>query len=204
MADSFIKEINDSDVGQLLGLAANFSGTIQGIAAFISLFQQSDSDKILSAISQLRQDIERDFKQLGDLIAQQTQLVVDTTNRDAMALALSRSDIANGRIQDFLTNNNNQALDTAKTESIGGVRFFTELGLNAPDLPFFIPGLVKAGTIRILVIASEPLALREPRAVVVDDLNLTAFHQFDPLPAINDGRARSIGRHSQSQRVRRS
>jgi hypothetical protein len=108
------------------------------------------------------------------LIAQQTQLVVDTTNRDAMALALSRSDIANGIIQDFLTNNNNPALDTAKTESIGGVRFFTELGLNAPDLPFFIPGLVKAGTIRILVIASEPLALREPRAAVVDDLNLMA------------------------------
>jgi len=184
MADSFIKEINDSDVGQLLGLAANFSGTIQGIAAFISLFQQSDSDKILSAISQLRQDIERDFKQLGDLIAQQTQLVVDTTNRDAMALALSRSDIANGRIQDFLTNNNNQALDTAKTESIGGVRFFTELGLNAPDLPFFIPGLVKAGTIRILVIASEPLALREPRAVVVDDLNLMVTFLATMLDAI--------------------
>jgi hypothetical protein len=184
MADSFIKEINDSDVGQLLGLAANFSGTIQGIAAFISLFQQSDSDKILSAISQLRQDIERDFKQLGDLIAQQTQLVVDTTNRDAMALALSRSDIANGRIQDFLTNNNNQALDTAKTESIGGVRFFTELGLNAPDLPFFIPGLVKAGTIRILVIASEPLALREPRAVVVDDLNLMVTFLATMIDAI--------------------
>jgi hypothetical protein len=47
----FIKEINDSDVGQLLGLAANFSGTIQGIAAFISLFQQSDSDKILSRLA---------------------------------------------------------------------------------------------------------------------------------------------------------
>ena len=184
MSDSFIKEINDSDVGQLLGLAANFSGTIQGIAAFISLFQQSDSDKILSAISQLRQDIERDFKQLGDLIAQQTQLVVDTTNRDAMALALSRSDIANGRIQDFLTNNNNQALDTAKTESIGGVRFLTELGLNAPDLPFFIPGLVKAGTIRILVIASEPLALREPRAVDVDDLNLMVTFLATMIDAI--------------------
>jgi hypothetical protein len=184
MSDSFIKEINDSDVGQLLGLAANFSGTIQGIAAFISLFQQSDADKILGAISQLRQDIERDFKQLGDLIAQQTQLVVDTTNRDAMALALSRSDIANGRIQDFLTNNNNQALDTAKTESIGGVRFFTELGLNAPDLPFFIPGLVKAGTIRILVIASEPLALREPRAVVVDDLNLMVTFLATMIDAI--------------------
>lgn len=184
MADSFIKEINDSDVGQLLGLAANFSGTIQGVAAFISLFQQSDSDKILGAISQLRQDIERDFKQLGDLITQQTQIVVDTVNRDTMALALSRSDIANGRIQDFLTNNNSQALETAKTESIGGVRFFTELGLNAPDLPFFIPGLVKAGTIRIFVIASEPLALREPRAVVVDDVNLMVTFLASMIDAI--------------------
>jgi len=184
MADSFIKEINDSDVGQLLGLAANFSGTIQGVAAFISLFQQSDSDKILGAISQLRQDIERDFKQLGDLITQQTQIVVDTVNRDTMALALSRSDIANGRIQDFLTNNNSQALETAKTESIGGVRFFTELGVNAPDLPFFIPGLVKAGTIRIFVIASEPLALREPRAVVVDDVNLMVTFLASMIDAI--------------------
>ena len=184
MADSFIKEINDSDVGQLLGLAANFSGTIQGVAAFISLFQQSDSDKILGAISQLRQDIERDFKQLGDLITQQTQIVVDTVNRDTMALALSRSDIANGRIQDFLTNNNSQALETAKTESIGGVRFFTELGVNAPDLPFFIPGLVKAGTIRIFVIAAEPLALREPRAVVVDDVNLMVTFLGSMIDAI--------------------
>jgi hypothetical protein len=184
MADSFIKKINDSDVGQLLGLAANFSGTIQGVAAFISLFQQSDSDKILGAISQLRQDIERDFKQLGELITQQTQIVVDTVNRDTMALALSRSDIANGRIQDFLTNNNSPALETAKTESIGGVRFFTELGLNAPDLPFFIPGLVKAGTIRIFVIAAEPLALREPRAVVVDDINLMVTFLASMIDAI--------------------
>ena len=103
MADSFIKRLNDRDVGQWLAFASNLSGTIGGIAAFISLFQESDTDKILGAIMQLRQDIERDFKQLGDLIAQQTQLIVDTVNRDAMALALSRSDIANDRIQDFLT-----------------------------------------------------------------------------------------------------
>jgi hypothetical protein len=172
MADSFIKQINDRDVGQLLGLVANFSGTIQGVAAFISLFTQSDTDKILNAIDQLRQDIDRDFRELGDLIKQQTQIVVDTVNRDTMALALSRSDIGASRIQEFLTNNNNQALEAAKTESIGGARFFTELGLSSPDLPFFLPGLVKAGTIRIFVIAAEPPGLREPRAVVVDDINL--------------------------------
>jgi hypothetical protein len=170
--DGFIKRINDGDIGKLLGLAKTFSGTIQGVAAFISLFEESDTDKILAAIDHLRQDIERDFRQLGDLITQQTQIIVDTVNRDAMALALSRSDIAANRIQEFLANNNSQALEAAKTESIGGVRFFTELGLSSPDLPFFLPGLVKAGTIRIFVIAAEPPDLREPRAVVVDDVNL--------------------------------
>lgn len=172
MADSFLKRINDGDAGQLLALAANFSGTIGGIVAFISLFQESDTDKILGAINQLRQDIERDFAQLGDLIRQQTQIVVDTVNRDTMALALSRSDIASDRIQDFLANNDSQALEDAKTESIGGVRFFTELGLTSPDLSFFMPGLIKAGTIRLFVIASEPLSLREPRPVVVNDVTL--------------------------------
>ncbi len=172
MADSFIKRISDSDEVKFLGLVGNFSGAIQGVAAFISLFGQSDTSKIMDAITQLRQDLERDFRELGDLIEQQTQIIVDTVNRDTMALALSRSDIAASRIQEFLANNNNQALEAAKTESIGGVRFFTELGLNSPDLPFFLPGLVKAGTIRIFVIAAEPPSVREPRAVVVDDINL--------------------------------
>src|SRR5260370_32813270 len=141
MADSFIKRITDSDGAQLLGLAAKFSGTLQGVLTFISLFEESDTDKILNAIDQLRQDLERDFRDLGDLIKQQTQIVVDAVNRDTMALALSRSDIAANRIQDFLTNNDNQALETAKAESVGGVRFFTELGLSSPDLLFFLPGL---------------------------------------------------------------
>jgi hypothetical protein len=173
MADekSFLQRINEGDFGQLIGLAANFSGTIQGIAAFISLFQESDTDKILGAINGLRQDLDRDFRELGDLIQQQTQIVVDTVNRDAMALALSRSDIAADRIQEFLANGNNQALDTAKTESIGGVRFFSELGVTSPDLSFFLPGLVKAGTIRLFVIAGEPSGLKEPGPVVLDDVS---------------------------------
>ncbi len=174
MADenqTFLQRINESDFGQLIGLAANFSGTIQGIAAFISLFEESDTDKILNAINGLRQDLDRDFQALGDLIQQQTQIIVDAVNRNAMALALSRSDIAADRIQEFLTNGNNQALETAKTESIGGVRFFSELGVTSPDLPFFLPGLVKAGTIRLFVIAAEPSGLKEPGPVVLDDVN---------------------------------
>ena len=173
MADeqTFLQRINESDFGQLIGLAANFSGTIQGALAFISLFEESDSDKILNAINGLRQDLDRDFRALGDLIQQQTQIIVDAVNRNAMALALSRSDIAADRIQEFLTNGNNQALETAKTESIGGVIFFSELGVTSPDLPFFLPGLVKAGTIRLFVIAGEPLGLKEPGPVVRDDVS---------------------------------
>lgn len=171
-APTFLKRINDSDVGQLLSLAANFSGTVQGLLGVISLFQQSDDDKILSAIQQLQQDLENDFKMLGDLIAQQTQIIVNTINRDTMALALSRTDIATSRIQEFLSTNDSAALEAAKTESIGGVSFFTELGLTSPDLSFFLPGIVKAGMMRIFVIASEPLSLREPPAVVTNDVNL--------------------------------
>ncbi len=168
--DAFVKFVQDSDISNVLALASNFSGTLQGIAAFISLFSKSDSEKILDAIMQLKQEIERDFKELGDLIAQQTQVIVDTVNRDAMATALSHSDTADRRIQDFLVNKNNQALESAKTESNLGVSFFTELGLNAPDLVFFMPGLIKAAMIRILVIAAEPPSSREPG--VVDEVKL--------------------------------
>jgi hypothetical protein len=167
---TFIKGFNDTQFGNLLALLSNVSGTFQLGGMFLSLFLTSDTDKILDAIKQLQQDLERDFKELGDLIRQQIHLVIDTVNRDAMALALSRSDIAAARIQDFLARNDIAALETAKTESIGGLRFFTELGLTAPDLPFFMPGLIKAGTIRIFVIASQPIDLREPRPVIVDDV----------------------------------
>src|SRR6516164_5905279 len=146
---TFIKGFNDTQFGNLLALLSNVSGTFQLGGMFLSLFLTSDTDKILDAIKQLQQDLERDFKELGDLIRQQIHLVIDTVNRDAMALALSRSDIAAARIQDFLARNDIAALETAKTESIGGLRFFTELGLTAPDLPFFMPGLIKAGTVRI-------------------------------------------------------
>ena len=61
-----------------------------------------------------------------------------------MALALAQSDTGLIRIQEFLTTNDTDALEFAETNSITGLHFFTELGLDAPDLPFFMPGLVKA------------------------------------------------------------
>ena len=115
--------------------------------------------------------LDTDFAQLGDLIQQQTQIIVDTVNRDGMALALASSDVATARIQAFLSNGDNVALETAETESIAGVQFFNELGLSSyADMLFFLPGLVKAGSIRIFVLASEPLNVREPGAVIADNM----------------------------------
>src|SRR4051794_33412500 len=100
MADDnakFFKNINESETGQLLGLAANASGTLGAAFAAYGLLNQvfnptpSDTEKLLAAIDQLRQIIDSDFVKLGDLIKQQIQLVIqnedtlELTNRLAMA-----------------------------------------------------------------------------------------------------------------------
>jgi hypothetical protein len=173
--DTFAQSISNSGALQLVGVMANFSGILSSALAvysFISGLNQPSNATILNAIEQLQQTLDNDFTQLGDLIVQQTQVVVDTVNRDAMAGALANSDVATERIQAFLASHDQAALETAITESIAGVQFFLELGLSAPaELLFFLPGLVKAGTIRIFVIASEPKAQQEPGPVILGNLS---------------------------------
>jgi hypothetical protein len=174
-SQTFAQSISNSGALQLVGVIANFSGILSSALAvysFIEGLNQPSNATILNAIEQLQQALQSDFTQLGDLIVQQTQTVVDTVNRDAMAGALANSDVATDRIQAFLSSNDQDALQTAITESIAGVQFFLELDLSAPaDLFFFLPGLVKAGTIRIFVIASEPKSAQEPSEVVIDNIN---------------------------------
>lgn len=173
--ETFAQSISNSGALQLVGVIANFSGIVSsamGIYSFISGLNQPSNAEILNAIEKLQQTLDNDFTQLGDLIVQQTQVVVDTVNRDAMAGALASSDVATDRILAFLSSHDHDALETAITESIAGVQFFLELGLSSPaDLLFFLPGLVKAGTIRIFVIASEPKATREPGPVILGSLS---------------------------------
>jgi hypothetical protein len=173
-APTFAQQISNSGALQLVGVIANFSGIVSSalaIYSFIDGLNQPSNATILNAINQLQQALQSDFTQLGDLIVQQTQVVVDTVNRDAMAGALANSDVASDRIQDFLSNKNQDALQTAVTESIAGVEFFIELNLSTPaDLLFFLPGFIKAGTIRLFVIASEPKGTEDP-STVVDNIN---------------------------------
>jgi hypothetical protein len=169
---TFAERISGSGALQLVGVIANFSGIVSsalGIYSFIDGLGQPSNSDIMQAINQLEADLQQDFTALGNLIAQQTQIIVDTVNRDAMAGALANSDVATARIQAFLSNNDTAALETAETASIAGVQFFIELGLTSPaDLAFFLPGFVKAGTTRILVLASEPSRTREPNSVIID------------------------------------
>src|SRR5215469_6865037 len=171
----FAQSISDSGSLQLIGVIANCSGILSSALGFYSFYeseQEPDNSAILDAINKLQETLDTDFAQLGDLIQQQTQIIVDTVNRDGMALALASSDVATARIQAFLSNGDNAALETAETESIAGVQFFNELGLSSyADMLFFLPGLVKAGSVRIFVIASEPLAVREPKNVIVDGIS---------------------------------
>jgi hypothetical protein len=172
-SSSFLKEINDSNFGQLVGLASNIAGSVQGALAVLDLLGinplgPSGTDQILSAIAALQQQLDQDFQMLGDLIRAQTKTIVDTTNRDTMLLALARSSTGLDRIQEFLATNDRPSLEDAETESDGGAQFFNGLPPDAPDLPFFLPGMVKAGTIRIFVIASEPPSFRSPEVVTAD------------------------------------
>jgi hypothetical protein len=173
---TFAQTISNSDSLQFIGVIANCSGIISSTLAVISFIQgltEPNNSQILNAIEQLQQTLNADFTALGNLIQQQTQIIVDTVNRDGMALALSNSDVAMAQIQDFLSNNND-SLVTAEADSVAGISFFSELDLTAPaDLLFFLPGLVKAGTVRVFVIASEPLKDREPTDVIVE--NITAM-----------------------------
>lgn len=172
--ETFAQSISNSGALQLVGVIANFSGIISSALAFYSFIEgvgQPSNATILNAIQQLQQTLNNDFTQLGDLIVQQTQTIVDTTNRDAMAQALANSDVATDRIQAFLASQDQDALETAIDQSIAGVQFFLELGLSTPaDLLFFLPGFIKAGTIRIFVIASEPKKLQEPNSVILANI----------------------------------
>jgi hypothetical protein len=169
--DNFFKRLNESQFGQLIEFGSRLGGTYTFIKGAISLFEESDKDQILDAINRLSQDLDRDFKQLGSLITQQTQIIVDTVNRDAMATALSHTDAAKLQLQRFLDTGDMHALEFAENESTLGVQFFANLG-PAID-PFFVPGLIKAGGIRLVVIGAEPPSFRSMSANAAQERQMT-------------------------------
>jgi hypothetical protein len=170
MANSgFFHNINDSEAGQLLGLAANSVQVGTFLAEIISgLLNQSDTDQILAAIDQLAQTLATDFAQLGDLIKQQIALVIENEDSIALAQALAHTNTASDKFERFLRVKDAADLDGAATESDLGAQFFLALPDPTPGAPqvasridpFFLPGMAKAGTIRILVMLAQDPGFR--------------------------------------------
>jgi hypothetical protein len=175
--DKFVKFLQNNDELQVVATLSNVAGVLGAPAAIlglISIFKsgQPDNSEILSAITQLQATLQSDFESMGDLITQQAQLTRDTINRDTMAVALSNSGLAANAIQNFLSSGRSDDLETAKNYSTLGFEYFTSLNLtSAADLAFFMPGLIKAGTIRLFVLASEPLSARETQSVFIGDIS---------------------------------
>ncbi len=176
MAGGFFHNINDSEAGQLLGLAANSVQVGTFFYAIISgLVSESDTDKILGAIDQLQQTLDADFAQLGDLIKQQIQLVIENEDALALAQALAHTNTAADKLARFLRTRSASDLEDADTESDLGVQFFLALPDPTPDAPqvasridpFFLPGMAKAGVIRMLVIIEQDPGYR----AIPDDVN---------------------------------
>ena len=169
--ETFFKRLNDTGAVQFLSFAGTI-GTFVGIIVslvqgLISLGSKSDTDQIRDAINKLQFELQVDFRELGDLIKLQSQLIRDTVNRNDMATALSHTDAALIHLNTFLRTGDEDDLRFADNESILGLQFFLELNQTPPDV-FFMPGLVKAGTSRVALIA-----VRDPKFLTSrpDDVN---------------------------------
>ncbi|HEX6719906.1 MAG TPA: hypothetical protein VF088_22555 [Pyrinomonadaceae bacterium] len=168
---TFFKNINESEAGEFISLASSVGGlaslAVQVVMGVISLFSQSDTDKILGAINQVALQLAVDFKLLGDLIKRQARIITLTVDRDAMAAALAHTNAGLFHLNTFLRTKSSDDLRFANNEAINGVGFFLNLNQTPPDI-FFLPGLIKAGTVRVLVIVSGDPQFRTTRP---DDVN---------------------------------
>jgi hypothetical protein len=172
MADNtkgFFEGINSSEAGQLLSLTANSLQVIGFFEPIIAgLLTESDTDKLLDAIHTLQQTLDNDFAALGSLIKQQIRLVIQNEDTIALAQALAHSRTGSDKFERFLRTKDALDIDDADTESDLGVQFFVNLPDPQPGAtlvanridPFFLPGAVKAGTIRILVIIKQDPGFR--------------------------------------------
>lgn len=161
----FFGGINANEGGQLLSFAANcfqVFGFIEPlIAGGIGESGPSNQD-ILNAIDQLAQELEVDFAQLGSLIVQQIQLVMENEDAIALAEALAHSGTAMDHLTSWLHTKQDADLQFALNESDLGIQFFLALPATAQDpgqasqtQPYFLPGMAKAGTVRVLALMAR-------------------------------------------------
>jgi hypothetical protein len=88
----FFARINEKEAAQFLSLAANSIQVGQLVWQIVSAeVSESDTDQILNAISELSRKLDQDFEQLGALIDQQIERVLENENAIALADAMAHS-----------------------------------------------------------------------------------------------------------------
>lgn len=174
MAGGFSKQINESEAAQLLSEVSKFAGPAGVVVkiglGILDLSKPSDTDLILSELQKLQSQMQEGFMHLGDLIRQQTQLIIQEVNRNDMSEALAHSVAALNSLAGFLKTKDHNDLDFANIESILGVEFFLNRGQPPLD-PFFLPGLVKAGTIRVSTIVVQDPNFFTSRPLDVNEIS---------------------------------
>jgi hypothetical protein len=114
---------------------------------------------------------------------QQIQRVLENENAIALADALAHSGTAMDHLTTFMRTRNTTDLAAADNESDLGIHFLLALPATASDLgqasqtqPYFLPGIAKAGTVRILVsIARDGNALWRVEADVTQIQEIIAL-----------------------------
>jgi hypothetical protein len=156
----FFAGISASEAGQLLSLSAN---CLQVVGFALQIYDQVEGDQdVVDAIAALSQKLDQDFAQLGNLIEQQIQLVLQNENAIALAQALSHSGTAMDHLITWMRTKSPNDLAAADNESDLGIQFFLALPASGSDpgqasqtQPYFLPGIARAGTTRLLVLQAR-------------------------------------------------
>ena len=161
----FLAHLNGTEGGNILGLAANcfqVYGFVEPLIADLIGGSGPDDQDVLNAISALAQQLEADFSELGNLILQQIQLVLANENAIALADALAHTGTAMDHLTNWLRTKTASDLDAADNESDLGIQFFLALpaagedpGQASQTQPYFLPGIAKAGTVRVLALMAR-------------------------------------------------
>ncbi len=161
-AQKFWQNITTGTAGQVLSLSANCLQIVGFAWQIYSQIEDPDNQDVLDAITALSEKLDQDFAQLGTLIDQQIQLVLQNENAIALAQALSHSGTAMDHLITWMRTRSPDDLAAADNESDLGIQFFLALPANGSDpgqasqtQPYFLPGIAKAGTTRLLVLQAR-------------------------------------------------
>lgn len=168
----FFAGINSREGGQLLSLAANSFQVIATLAPYLGSAgallgglvggEGPSTQDVVNAIDRLAEQLEVDFSELGNLILRQIQLVLQNENAIALADALAHSGTAMDHLTNLLRTGQDADLQAALNESDLGIQFFLGLPATGADpgqasqtQPYFLPGMTKAGTARVLALMAR-------------------------------------------------